>query len=648
MLFLIVSGWSWLPAFAHPTLGSVFSDHMVFQQNREIRIWGTADPRETISILFSTGVKSTAIADSSGHWQATLPPMHAGGPFDLTITGNQASVKLRDVLVGEVWLLSGQSNMTFELSRASNGEQALRKANRPQVRLLTIPKADSLTPQTNFAAQWVECSPDSARGFSAVGYFFGTALAEKLHVPIGLILSSWPGSQGEEWTPENELEHKPEFGQILSRWADAPDPELLAAKGGFPVSLELSDVELLLPDGTAEPLSQFRNGSIESRFGGAWSFSWKSASLMEWLLQPTENGAFTSVLRGRLRNQDTAALRLALKPGNEPADLGLYSGIRVRMRGSGYFKFQLNEPNVKDGSDYSSAVLQPKAEWQTVDLPFSTFKQPDWGLPEQWTPDAITGFQIVALTSESKYVSRPPAGLFNGMIAPLASFGVKGVLWYQGEGNVERAQQYRKLLPALIDGWRQAWNQPLLPFIVVQLPKYGPEQIEPGESARAELREAQAMAAQLPGVRLVVTTDLGEVNNLHPTDKVDVGNRAALVAESSVYGQNVTACGPDIKAIQVRGDSVIVKLAHVKGSLRSSDGEALRGFALAGEDRKFRSADAHIDGDTVVLHSDKVAQPVAVRYNWADSPNGNLTDDSRLPAPPFRSDRWAGITAGLQ
>ncbi len=627
----------------------MFTDHMVLQKDRDIVIWGSADPGEAISVSLSTGPHTRTVADSNGRWTATLPPMQAGGPFEVTIAGNQDTVVLRDVLIGEVWVLSGQSNMAFELSRASNAEEALKQADRPQVRLLTIPKSDALKAQVGFSGQWAECTAESARGFSAVGYFFGIALAEKLHVPVGLILSSWPGTQAEEWTPVRWLEREPEFDPILSRWQDAPDSAHAAASDGFPFSLETSDIELVRRDGKSDRLSDFHDASAASRFGGGWTFSWQSAPLASWGLRPAANGGFTSAMSGRLRDADGATLHLSLQLGNDALNLDDYTGVRFQMRGAGYFQFQVNEPLVKDGSDYSSTVLKPSAEWQTVDLPFSAFKQPAWGVQRPFTQDAITGFQIVALTGDSDYPQRAPSGLFNGMIAPLVPLAIRGVLWYQGEGNATRAYQYRKLLPALINGWREAWGAPQLPFIVVQLPKYGSVKTEPSESAWAELREAQAMtAAQLRDVDLVITIDLGEPENVHPADKVDVGNRAALIAERSVYGIDVAASGPVIEGVRADGDCAIVQFSHRIGALRGQDGKELHGFAVAGEDRNFHWADARIDGNNLIVCSTAVPRPVAVRYDWADSPDGNLTDDSGLPAGPFRSDDWPGITAGQQ
>ncbi|MGC1781137.1 MAG: CIA30 family protein [Acidobacteriaceae bacterium] len=640
------------PALAAPTPAAIFGEHMVLQRGRPIPIWGTAKPGEIVTVSLNTGARASATADIQGRWKAVLPSMDAGGPFTMKIADRDGAVTLRDVMIGEVWLLSGQSNMTFPLHGASNADQALATADRPDIRLFTVAKASALQPQNQLSGAWRECTPASTKDFSAVAYFFGVELAKRVHVPIGLIHGSWPGSTAEEWVDTPSLQRDPVFAPILRRWQDAPESAKLAAQDGFPFSLEFSDFALKEKSGGRKTLSDFTQGSSENAFGGAWSYSWRDAPFTNFTLTPTAGTASTSrsgfvaQWSGKLRDQDTALLRLDLAPGGKPFDLSAYAALEFRVRGTGFYQLQFLEPSIEDDAYYQSPVLQGSDVWQTVDIPFSQLKQPDWGKQMPWTQNSLTGFQFVPLMDSSEYGEEPPSGFYNGMIAPLIPISIRGVVWYQGESNALRAYQYRKLLPALIEGWRGAWHASDLPFLIVQLPNHGPAVPAPQQSAWAELREAQMMAARLPHTALVVTIDLGQENNLHPPDKVDVGKRLALAAEATVYGQRVAYSGPLYESAQIEADKIVLRFRDVFAGLRTRDGKPLRGFAIAGADRKFVWAEAQIAGDWVIVSSPTVSHPIAVRYDWADSPDGNLTNNTEIPASPFRIDNWPGITAG--
>lgn len=640
------------PAFAAPSPAAIFGEHMVLQRDRPIPIWGTAKPGEIVTVSLNTGTRASATADNRGRWKAVLPAMDAGGPFNMKIQDDTGAVTLRDVMIGDVWLLSGQSNMTFALHGASNAGQALATADRPDIRLFTVEKASALQPQNQVTGTWQECTRTSAKDFSAVGYFFGVELAKRLHVPIGLIHSSWPGSTAEEWVDAASLQRDPDFAPILRRWQDAPKPAKLAAQDGFPFSLEFSDFVLEEKGGGSKTLSDFTKGRSENAFGGAWSYTWSSAPFTDFQLAPTAETAspsrsvFVAQWSGKVRDQDTALLRLNLAPGGGPFDLSPYTTLEFRVRGTGFYQLQFLQPSIEDDAYYQSPVLQGRDGWQTVDIPFSQLKQPDWGKQMPWTQNSLTAFQFIPMMDNSQYGEDPPSGFYNGMIAPLIPVSIRGVVWYQGESNALRAYQYRKLLPTLIEGWRAAWHSSNLPFLIVQLPNHGPAVSAPQQSAWAELREAQMMAARLPHTALAVTIDLGQENNLHPPDKVDVGKRLALAAEATVYGQRIAYSGPVYESARIEADKVVLRFRDVFGGLRTRDGKSLRGFAIAAADHRFVWAKAQIAGDQVVVSSPMVSDPVAVRYDWADSPDGNLTNNTGIPASPFRTDSWPGITAG--
>lgn len=499
-------------------LSGLFSDNMVLQQGMKIPVWGRANPGEKITVSLG-GQMQTTTADDNGKWRITLDPLEYGGPFEMTVTGNNQIV-VSNVLVGEVWVCSGQSNMQWPVQSSANAQQEIAQANYPNIRFLTVPRKPSLLPQEDVTPNWVECSPETVPGFTAVGYFFGRDLHKELNVPIGLINSSWGGTVAEAWTSLEKLSQYPETKPIVDRFnaelAKYPD----------------------LKERFAEYHSEFNK------------------TMSEWYRQRAE---------------------------------------------------------------WQKAVEQAKAEG----------KQPPAAPPYPQLP----GSQNTA------------SALYNGMIVPLCPFAIRGAIWYQGEGNAGRAYQYRTLLPAMIECWREAWNQGDFPFLVVQLANYMAVQTDPNEaSAWAELREAQAMVLSKPNTGLAVTIDIGEADDIHPKNKQDVGWRLAAWALANTYGRDIVYSGPLYDSMSVEDGKIRLHFKHVGSGLIAKDEEGLKGFVIAGEDRKFVWANATIDGDTVVVSSPEVAAPVAVRYAWANNPVCNLYNKEGFPASPFRTDTWPGVT----
>ncbi|MHB9106050.1 MAG: sialate O-acetylesterase [Armatimonadota bacterium] len=491
---------------AEVTLPALFSDNMVLQRGIAAPVWGKAAPGEQITISIA-GQQVTAAAGADGRWQARLAPLQAGGPFQMTVAGKN-TITLRNVLVGEVWVCSGQSNMQFMLVKARDGVREADAANHPQIRLFTVPNATAAAPLADCAATWAVCSKDTVRTFSAVAYFFARDLQQALGVPIGLIHSSWGGTPAEAWTDRETL---------------LADPALKGLTA--PLDAKLSD----------------HARKIYEQYG--------------------------DVLRAWLQEAD-----------------------RAKAEG---------KPLPPMPADLSAAMYVPP-------LPPNT-----------------------------------PTSLFNGKIAPLVPFGIAGVIWYQGEANAGRATQYRTLFPAMIRGWRRQWGQGDFPFLFVQLANYMAAKPEPGPSRWAELREAQAMTLALPKTGMAVAIDVGEATDIHPTNKQDVGKRLALAAQAVAYGKPLEYSGPLYDRMDVQGSTVRLRFIHAAG-LRAgpAPGAELTGFAVAGEDKQFVWAKAVIDGDTVVVSSDQVPAPVAVRYGWADNPACNLYNGAGLPASPFRTDDW--------
>lgn len=494
-----------LPAAADVKLPALIGDNMVLQQGRQVPIWGTAEPDEQVTITMGEH-QATATADKEGRWMLKLEALEAGGPFDLTVAGNN-TITLHNVLVGEIWVCSGQSNMQWSVRRAANPEQEIAEANYPNIRLFSVPRTVAYQPRQDIKGSWDVCSPETVKAFSAVGYFFGCYLHQELDTPIGLIHSSWGGTPAEAWTSRPTLESESEFKPILDRW-DQIDASYPQAKEKYEQALA----------------------------------QWK---------QDAEN---------------------AEKEG-KPAP---------------------RKPRAPTRSDHPHRA----------------------------------------------------AGLYNSMIAPLIPGVIKGVIWYQGESNAGRAYQYRKLFPAMIQNWRRDWGQKDFPFLFVQLANFKKRQPQPSESSWAELREAQLMTLALPKTAMAVIIDIGEANDIHPKNKQDVGYRLGLAAHAIAYGADKVYSGPIYESMEVDGDKVRLSFKHIGGGLVIKNGEPLKGFAIAGPDRKFVWADAQIDSNTVVVWNKEVPNPVAVRYAWADNPECNLYNQAGLPASPFRTDDWPGVTAG--
>jgi len=460
-----------LQATASVNLAALIGDNMVLQQGVEARIWGTADASEQVTVRLA-GQEKSARANSQGRWQVRLDPLTAGGPFEMTISANN-TITVRNVLVGEVWVCSGQSNMALTVASSANPLQESEEARYPQIRLFAVKMKGAPDPERDVVGKWVECTPKTAPGFSAVAYFFGRQLHKALGVPVGLMQSCVGGTPAEAWTSMSTLAADPDFSQIVARWSRGP------AK-----------------------------------------------------------------------------------------------------------------------------------------------------------PDFIT-----------------PTYLYNGMIAPLTPYAIRGAIWYQGESNASRAYQYRKLFPAMIRDWRRAWRQGDFPFLFVQLANFMQPAKEPGApSDWAELREAQMMALAVPNTAMATAVDIGAALDIHPKNKQEVGWRLAQCALATVHGRKVACYGPVYDGMTIEGNQIRLRFKNAEGGLWtrfvSHDGQ--KAFAIAGQDHQFAWGEAKVEGETVVVSSKDVAAPVAVRYAWADNPPCSLYNKAGFPALPFRTDDWPGSTQGKQ
>jgi len=644
LCFVALSG---APSWADPSLPTLFSDHMVLQQGREIQVWGKADPGEKITVRLAAD-SAAAAADATGRWLLHLPALAAGGPFTLSVRGRKEII-IRDVMIGEVWLASGQSNMTFPLSGAEGAETEVPHANYPQIRLFTVPRKIALRPQENTrAAHWEICTPETAKEFSAVAYFFGRELLRHRNVPIGLVESAWPGTAIQEWIDADVMRREPELKDVVKELDQASPADRARIETAQALDLQFDDFELIPASaGTAgKPLADFNDGTTRLTTGGSFSYSWGDAgdSSLDLISPGRGSSGFAASVAGKIDGTQDAILGADYRFDHGDEDLTAYSGIRFWVRGSGAFRFRSKQPTITDYDDYATPLLKATPEWQQRTVLFRDLHQDGWGVVREFTPAALTGFSFECLPP-SGYVDRPVSGLYEGMITPLLGYRFRGALWYQGESNALKAHQYRKLLPALIGNWRQAFHAPDMDFLIVQLPNHGAIPTEPGESAWAEMREAEWMTVRdVAHTGMAVTIDLGDPKDVHPHKKREVGERLALWALGTTYKEPTEYSGPLFASMKIEDNSIRLQFTHAASGLEARGDSILHGFAVAGEERKFHWAEAHIEGDVVVVSSADVAKPVAVRYAWGDSPVCNLFNKDGLPASPFRTDNWPGIT----
>jgi sialate O-acetylesterase len=631
---------------AEPHLPHLFSDHMVIQRNIPISIWGSADPGEHIVVRLAANSMETSASDT-GQWKTTLPAMPQGGPFTLVVRG-KATIQFKDVLIGEVWLASGQSNMTYALSGATGAAEEIPKANYDEIRFFTVPKKIALTPQKDtLSATWQICSPDAAKTFSAVSYFFARDLYKSLKVPIGVILSAWPGTEAEEWTDPSSLEREPILHPILQRWEAAPADAKAFAAQPAEISLQFDDFELLSAENGRAPssFSNFDDGTSRTGTGGVWEYDWYDSPGTAFdLVAPGRGGkGYAAQIAGDMDGASSSRFQAMFNSDASPADLRAFAGVRFWARGNGLFQVQTLQPTITDWDNYSSPTVRATPDWQQITILFKDLKQDGWGVVHAFTPESLTGITINCMPGLED-PPRPPSGLYDAMIAPLQNYRIRGAIWYQGESNTWRAYRYRTLLPALIEGWRKGWGELDFPFLIVQLPNQGTSP-DLGDSTWAELREAQLLTAKtVPHTGLAVSIDVGEEKNLHPPRKAEIGERLALWALGTTYAEKIVYSGPVYDSFKIEGDAIRIRFQHTGGGLEAH-GDVLQGFIIAGADRKFHHATARVKGNEVVVSSPDVNVPLAVRYAWANSPECNLYNKEGLPASPFRTDDWPGATA---
>ena len=622
------------------------SDGMVLQRDTKLIIWGWASPGEKVLVKFNKKTIST-VADPEGNWKVGLPPIKAGGPYTMEVKGNN-TIMINDILVGDVWFCSGQSNMVLNMERVKEKyPDDIATANFPEIRNFFIPTASDVTsihkdlPPGN----WVSASPENVLGFGAVTFFFARSIFLEHKVPIGIINSSVGGTPIEAWTSEEGLKEFPHLIARIDKLKDTAYLNPLLRSGRKrpetsqrpPVNSRSMDKGMSGPkpwyDITYAPEGWHKywlpgywdDQGVKGLDGVVWfrkeitlpvTMTNKPAKLFLGRILDADNVYVNGVLSGSITYQyPPRRYNLPsglLKPGKN------IIVIRV-TNNAGKGGFVPDKPYwLVVGND----SIDLRGEW--------LYKVGQVFRPAAYEPG--TGSQPISMQNE-------PTGLYNTMVAPLINYRIKGIIWYQGETNANRPQEYQKLLPALINDWRIKWQEGIIPFIFVQLPNFMEVQYLPSESQWAELRFGQLKSLSVLNTALVVTIDVGEWNDIHPLEKKVVGERLALAARKLAYGNDKIVCsGPVYKSSVKEADSIKIEFDHIGSGLTIKGGGDLNYFAVAGADRKFVWAETRIYNNHVIVWSDEIIDPIYVRYAWADNPEGaNLYNIEGLPASPFEA-----------
>ncbi len=636
-------------SFANVRLPKIFGDNMVLQRNIPIPIWGWANAGEKITVTFEEQTK-TVKAGKDGKWMIKLDPESAGGPFQLIVSGKNV-VAFVNVLVGEVWVCSGQSNMEMPIQgwgKVHNYQQEIANAEYPQIRHIKIPNTVSPTPKDDIdKGEWQICSSQTAGDFTAAGYFFARELYNQLHVPIGLINTSWGGTMVETWISRNAFEQDEYFKKMIAEMSTLNLDELAKKKkekmmntitslqGGLEKNENTELWKTNDYDDSKWPhmklpgLWEEQGMGLEDLDGVVWfrktiiiddvNAGGKTATIDLSKIDDSDDTYVNGVKIGEMKNKYSDLRHYTIPKGVLKTGKNVIA-IRVEDTGGG-------------GGVYGDAG----------DMKL-TIENKEITVAGNWS------FKIESVFASAMGggPNSNPTLLFNAMINPLIPYGIKGAIWYQGEANAGRAYEYRRSFPLMINDWRSRWSEGNFPFYFVQLASFnaGDGNSERG-STWAELREAQTMTLSLPNTGMAVTTDIGESNDIHPKNKQDVGKRLAAIALANLYAHTMEYSGPMYQSMKVDGNKIVLGFSHTGSGLMIKDKYGyLRGFEIAGADHHFHYAKAYVDGDKVVVYQDEVNNPAAVRYAWADDAlEANLFNKNGFPASSFRTDDWKGVTA---
>lgn len=623
-------------------VAGIFADNMVIQQNKPVKIWGWANAHEKISVRFiDKTVYTKALED--GSWEAVLPAHKYGGPYFIKVRTKKESIQFNNVLIGEVWLCAGQSNMEWTVAQSANAEKEIATATYPEIRSFRVPKGIKNEPIKNYSGKWEVCSPQTAGNFSGVAYFYARELYKKLNIPIGIINSSWGGTDIETWISENTFTALP--ANVKKNYY----PEVMDNIDKYAIENKGSK-EAFLKDLANDPAleQKWYNSTFDA---SKWSEidvpkEWGATPLAlvdghvwfkyEISLPPELDGFPATLSLGTIDDIDITWVN-GLKVGTNTG----WDTPRLYNIAAGVLHAGKNDITVRITDNGGSGGMWGQPD--DINLKIHGKKEVVYSLVGKWKyRESVTNskYKVLEITPNMVYSS-----LYNTMINPIIKFRIKGVVWYQGENNVGRAFDYRTLFPAMINDWRNKWGYEF-PFYWVQLANLYPLNENPVESDWAELREAQTMTLSLPKTGQAVICDIGNPNSIHPTNKQEVGRRLARIAFNKEYGNDsLIYSGPTFESMEKRGNKMIITMdTHGSGLVAHNKYGYLEGFAIADEGKKFQWAKAYIEGNKIIVYNDSIDNPTSVRYGWANNPGGNLFNRDGLPATPFRTDNWKGKT----
>lgn len=625
-------------AFADIRLPGLFSNHMVLQRDKEVAVWGWADRKENVTIFFQ-GQEYSTQADRAGKWKISLPPTPAGGPHSISISGKNV-ITLNDVFFGDVYLASGQSNMEWQMHRLPEGTATAAQADAFNIRIFSANQQLAFNPQEEVKSSgWQLADSAAVMDFSAIAYYFARDIQQRSQVPVGIIGSYWGGTAIESWMSAEALDSLSGFSAELqnlrsSRKSAAEMQERYQA-----------DLQAWMHNALEKDPGFAQNWQKTELQDQAWNemllpANWKEAGLPEY------EGAVWFRKDFILEKTSPKGLILHI-PIVDRHDIVWINGKEVgRSFHYGQRAYHIPASHLKQGLNNLTIRV---FDWQGQ----SGIMGNEQGLylengREKLTLRGYWKYKAGLKASEapgrptSPFDGETPTVRYNAMIAPIAPFAIKGILWYQGESNASRAHAYRSLFPIMIRDWRRLWKEEV-PFLYVQLANFMQPPTRPVQSDWAELREAQAEALKLPMTAMATAIDLGEADDIHPVRKKEVAERLALLARDLIYKENLVSRGPVFKSMEILGNQIAITFDTQGSSLKAVDRYGyLRGFSIAREDRKFEFAKAYVQNDsTVIVYHDNILSPVAVRYAWADNPDDiNLYNEAGLPAFPFRTDNW--------
>lgn len=622
-------------------LASIFGDHMVIQQGIHVPVWGTSSPGSLVKVDFAGFVSSTK-TDNAGKWMVRLPVLDYGGPCDMKVMSADTII-LRDIMVGEVWLASGQSNMEWAVGSGvgPNTDTEISMADFPGIRYFNVPRITAIVPLEDMELQkWQQVTPATVKNLSAVGYFFARDLHQHKKVAVGIISSSWGATSAEAWMSAEMLAAHPDFTQRVmgldrdpEHWNEyvqknyiaerTRDSLAKAAKEGIRMKVNMPEFDD----------SNWKKASAPIEFSeiglpGYWGLVWfrKSFTLPEGFKE--KDIVFSS---GLLAREVTLYIN-----GKEAGSSWNSNGVTNITAPSKYFKAGKNVVAIRMYVHWGNGRLGTKDALPALG---SISGKINFQLDGEWRFSSTIEPSLPGWQNYYNHLTVQ----YNGRIAPLIPYGIKGVIWYQGENNAGKAYQYQTLFPMMIEDWRVQWGQGYMPFLFVQLANFKAKKEKPSDDDWAELREAQTKALRYPNIGMACAIDIGEADDIHPKNKLDVGKRLYLAARHVAYGENIVYSGPVYESMLIEGDRIRIRFSSVGKGLVVK-GDKLKGFSLAADNHKFVWADAVVEGNEVVVSSEDVKAPVAVRYSWESNPDGNLYNKNGLPALPFRTDNIKMIT----